>query len=937
VAIDEAGLCGRAAELSWFADRVASAVAGHGTTVLVEGEAGIGKTALVRAVRKAAAKAGCQVLSGSGDELAQALPLVPLLDALHISETSDDPDRVAIMRLLHGDTAQSAADLVAAAGERIIGLIDDACANGPVVLTIDDLQWADRFTIAILTRLAAHAKRLPLLLVGTYRWVPRGEDLTLFGVRGGAIERIHLEPLAPSAVDELVTELAGGRPAPELSAMADGAAGNPFYLTELVATLARDGDLEISDGIVRATNVNAPKSLSSAIESRLGYLSEDARLVLRAATLLGVRLSVAALGTVLCRPVPELVPLLDEARDAGVLTEVDGSLTFRHPLVRAALYNGMPGTVRRAWHVEAGRLLTERGAKVDDVARQLIAAFDPPGQSNASHHPDDWVVRWLVDNSAMLVGKAPTAAARILDRVVDAIGADREPVLACRLAEALYRAGNLADAEDVCRKAMVAIDDPTRRVDLHWTLAQCRAMTGRVAESLAELEIALGAPRYVGRDRARLLVLAARAHWDLGNFEDADRMADEASTEAKAAGDALGAGWALHVRTIVATQRGGMRQALPLFDHALDVVSADPTTTDLRLLLQINRAVTLEELDQIALAIDTAREVRDLADRTGHVVRMGQACSALGQLHYHAGEWDEALVEVDLLSDELKHPMVSCCDHGVAALISLQRGDHAAACAHLDAVAEHAELLGDRVVPALALANSLRQEQIGSRVEALAVLSAGLDDGEDNRDLLPDLVRLAVSLGEIDLARRAVAQLETLAREADVPHCHAAVAYCQGLLDGDPAELLRAAEGYHDTGRPLLRAKAFEAAMGAFADRDETRSARAAGSRALDIYAELGAEWHFARAQAAMRTKGIRRGPHAPHRVVKSGWDSLTPAETGIAALVTEGLSNRQIGERLFLSPRTVSTHVSHIICKLGVRTRTDVAREASQRRVAAG
>jgi DNA-binding CsgD family transcriptional regulator len=376
-------------------------------------------------------------------------------------------------------------------------------------------------------------------------------------------------------------------------------------------------------------------------------------------------------------------------------------------------------------------------------------------------------------------------------------------------------------------------------------------------------------------------------------------------------------------------ERGRMRQALPLFDQALAVVRGDPAMTDLLLLLQINRALALVGLNKADEAIAAARDVREQADRAGHVLRMAQAQSALGQLLYDNGGWDDALVEVELLPDELKNPLVSCCDHGVAAAIHLHRGNTAAARSHLAAVEQH-----DRVVPALALARSLAAEQAGSAADALALLRA-----EDVEDLLPEIIRLAMVVGDRPAAEQATARMAALAADTLVPHRCAAAAYCRGLLDGDAETLLRAATGYRDAGRPFARARALEAAAlaFAFAEQDATGSARAAFSRSIELYVSLGAEWHIARAQAALRPHGIRRGPHSTHRQARTGWASLTQAEATVAALVMEGLSNRQIGERLFSSPRTVATHVSHILAKLGVRTRTDIARVASQRTAVSG
>ncbi len=132
----------------------------------------------------------------------------------------------------------------------------------------------------------------------------------------------------------------------------------------------------------------------------------------------------------------------------------------------------------------------------------------------------------------------------------------------------------------------------------------------------------------------------------------------------------------------------------------------------------------------------------------------------------------------------------------------------------------------------------------------------------------------------------------------------------------------------------MLSAKALEAAAGDFVSIDDRDQARAAFTRAVEIYTSLGAATDVARLRTRFRAHGIRRGPHAKHRQARSGWDSLTPAETKIAALVEGGLSNPEIAAKLFLSRRTVATHVSHILKKLDVHSRTDIAREAALRTI---
>jgi DNA-binding CsgD family transcriptional regulator/tetratricopeptide (TPR) repeat protein len=914
---------------------------GQGGSLLIEGEPGIGKSALVRAALAGAEEAGCQVFWGAGDELGQALPLLPLLEGLRVREPSANPRRNTILRLLRGElTADRGTDMSAALAEQLLALIAEQCAERPTILVIDDLQWADQASITLWGRLAKSVRQSPLLLVGMMRPVPQRDDLLALRRAAGDAGRLQLTGLPQAAVTELVAALAGGRPDGKLLRLADGAAGNPLYVTELVAALARGSSLTITDaGAAELTSGPVPGSLSAAIADRLGFVSGSVREVLRAAALLGVDFAVPDLATVLGRGVADLIPAVEGARAAGVLAESGNGLGFRHPMIRAALYDVIPVPVRAAWHRDAARALAEAGAPADRVARQLLASID--GSGGKAEPMDEWILGWLARTAELLVGRAPRVAAELLRQAVASspAGSAQHDALVSRLADALYRVGDVAGAEQVANHALVHVVDPDLLVDLHWTLAQCSMRSGRSAESLATLDRALAAPGISARHRARLLVLAARTHSNLGEVEKAGRVAATALAAASEAADNWAMGWALHVLTIVTTVQGQMADALALFDRALAVTQSDPALTDLRLLLQINQAVVLGYLDQYEEAFAAARQARQLADQVGAAIRLAQAHTALGQLLFDTGLWDDALAEVEIQHEGLKEPAAACNDLGVAAVICFHRGEIAAARRRLAAAVPHAKRAGNRVIGPLALARSLDCEQDDALPEALGVLTAGFADSteelEESEDLLPDAVRLAMTIGDLDTAKDLAGHAAALAAESQIPHRQANALYCSGLLDHEATLLLGAAERYGEASRPLLRAKALEAAAGEFVGTDDRDQARAAFTGAVEVYAALGAVADVARLQARFRAHGIRRGPRTKHRRALTGWDSLTPAEIKIAALVQGGLSNPEIAAKLFLSRRTVATHVSHILKKLDVHSRTDIAREAALRTIA--
>jgi DNA-binding CsgD family transcriptional regulator/tetratricopeptide (TPR) repeat protein len=989
-------LAGRADELALLDGYLRDLARGGGNAVLIEGEPGIGKTTLMHSALASLPSGTCQVFWGAGDELGQELPLSPFLDALAVRRPSPNARRTTIAGLLRGEVATDrGADVPAMLAEQLIALTMDETSARPVILVIDDLQWADRASVKLWGRLARTARQVPLLLIGLTRPLAQREDLLALRRTVDEAGRIQLAALPEPAVAELVRALAGGRPDTRLLKLAAGAAGNPLYLTELLAALDRSGGIAVTaNGTAQLAAASVPDSLPAAIADRIGFVSASTRDVLRAAALLGVEFAVPDLTVVLGKSVADLVPALDEARATGVLTDVRAGLAFRHPLIREALYAELAAAVRSAWHRDAGHALAVAGASPDRVARQFLRALGEQGNGGsgsdldlptagpnsvggptgtvdkptgstltATDGPaiqierppvivdaawstgpmDVWMLEWLATSAESLVGQAPGVAAELLGQAVAGIpaGSFRHGWLASRLADALYRTGDRTGAEQVASRALASADDPDLVVDLHWTLAQCRMLDGKSDESFATLDQALAAPGISAKHRARLRVLAARTYLYFGEVEASGREANSALASATESGDTWATGWALHVLAINAAIRGDLTEALPLADRALAVTETDAALNDLGLLLQINKAVTLFNLDRYDEALATGERARQLADQVGTAIRVAQAHGMLGQSLHEMGRWDEALTEIMVVPDDLKEASAACCELGIAAQIAFHRNDPQVARNQLSAAMSLTERFGDRPIPPLMLARSLDREQAGSQREALAVLTAAFDGNPDDlgeiEDLLADTVRLAVKTGDKETAQTITAQAAALAEGSAIPHQQANSLYCKGMVDRDAYVLLTAAQRYADAGRPLPRAKALEAAAECLVEAEERSAARQAFEQAVEVYEFLGAEADLNRVHAEFRAYGIRRGPHSKHRRAVSGWDSLTDTELKVAAFVEEGLSNPEIAARLMLSRRTVATHVSHILKKLNVASRTDIARESALRAVTAG
>jgi DNA-binding CsgD family transcriptional regulator len=902
--------------------------AGRGRAVLVAGEPGIGKTALLRTAAESAAAAGCKVCWGAAEELGQGFPLRPLLDAFDVRKSSAAP-RQHVLRALRGEHAGEAA-----AAEALLDLVDRVCADAPALLVIDDLHWADAATVTVCHRLASSTAQRPLLFIGATRPLPRREDLKALRAVVGAENVLSLGPLPPDAVDEMVAGLAGGRPGPGLLRLAADAAGNPLYVTEFVGALDRAARLVPAGGTVEASGGSTPATLTEAINHRLRFLAQPVREMLQAAALLGGEFAVDDLVVVTGQPLPDLVSPLADASAAGVLVETGDHLAFRHPLIRAGLYDDLPASVRAAWHRDAARALHSAGAAPDRVARQLLAATigaiddDPPSA-------DSWAVDWLVGAAPELVAESTQSAVALLRPVVNHMPATdtRRHLLIHHLARALAHLTDYAEVESLVNGTLPHVTDTAVLVDLYETLVSARVATrSGYHQTLADLNRLIAendslAPVH----RRRLRVLAARVEIEGRDRDTIEPTVRQTLAEARrlaTAGRLLGcrtscpgcSGCAATCTSLPCSSTWGWRRA-----------RGCPGLLDLRLLLLLNKGITAGDLDRFDEALATLRDGRRLAERTGQLRRAIQFQQMICQFHFEAGRWDEALLEAEL-PEGVDEPLNRFLAYNAAAVIALHRADQAAR-RYLalvneltPRVDEHGQWL---------LTQALAHEVAGDAPAALAVLSAGLVTHAGLIDIelwLADAARLARQLSDRRAAAAATAHAEAFAETGgQVPRRSATAAHCRGLLDADPALLLTAADGYAAAGRPLPRAQALEAAAALLAERGDTAAARAPFTAALEVYAGLGAEWDLTRMRARFRPYGLHQRTSRPKRPA-TGWDALTAAEPRVAELVAQGLSNPEIAERLVITRRTVEHHVGKALAKLQVRSRVELARAAAAR-----
>jgi DNA-binding CsgD family transcriptional regulator len=927
--VDDEVFVGRGAELDLLRGLLAGVVAGVGGTVLVEGEQGIGKTTLLRHVFSAAADR-CHLAWATADEPERRFPLGLIADCFgpqgRLAATGEaaDPGPAGA----DGRHHVLSGDPVLAGVERMLALADRLCAAGPLVVVAEDLQWADEASVLVWHQLSRATRQAPLLVVGSLRPAPVREDLArvrrAVTARGGHL--VTLGPLAPPEVSDLVGTVVGGQPGHQLAKLAERTGGNPLYARELADALVRGEQVQVTAGIAELTgrdaDVRVPVSLAGAISARLASLSDDTAAALNWAAVLGQEFSIIDLEVVTRLDAGALIKVVRETVAAGVAAEAGPRMRFRHGLIREAVYESMPVSLRSALHLQAARALADAGAAPERVAAQLVAAPDIA---------DRWVRDWLIEAAPVLAYRAPQVTADLLRGVLVQVtkdDQDRERLEAV-LVQVEFLLMHDEEVQRVGRKLLASTHDPDRAAEVAWLVAYSLMRTVRSADAASMIEQALTRPGLSEVHTARLSALYSMTLIGSGRADEGIKVAGEALAKAQAIGDPLATGYAMQSSMWYVFQTGDFAEMLDRTDQTLDVIGDDPQTIDLHLLLLMNRFTLLGSLDRPVEALATAHQALALGERAG-TSRLREIHSNLAAFYFDLGQWDDALIELESVVAAPEPELQKVLARALAALIGGHRDDSAALEEHLAAIkgVPVGDIAWAKPIGEAFLARAVAAERAGHPDEAEAALAECLEPnlaqyiGIQNDVVLPMLTRLAVTAGHDDAAAAACAVAVEGVAETTAAHC-------RGLVESDPAALMAVADTYLPATRPLHRALALEDAAVVYAKRTELRAARAAAIEALDLYEALGASWDIRRAVARLRPLRIRRRPHSSHRP-NFGWDALTPTELKIAYLVADRQSNPDIAAALCLSRNTVQTHVSHILTKLGARSRAEIVHEVA-------
>lgn len=928
-------LVGRERELAALGGLVAELAAGQGGLSWVEGEPGIGKSALLDVVASDIAARGVRLLRASGDELLEPFPLRLMADCLGVSSRSTDPALSEVAALLRGGmTVPGTLDPVLAAGERMLELIDRWATSAPLVLIVENLQWADEPSLLLWNRLIRVVDQIPLLLIGSCRPVPR--RATVSRLRAAVPERdglaIDLGPLEPHDLARVCAQVISGAPGPRLSTELARTGGNPLYVRELVNALVMDGLIEASANMVELREgVEAtPDSLAAAIGRRLSFLSDETVDVLRMAALLGAEFDVEELKAATGRSALTLAGVLDEAMlagvlDAGLVTDLDRRVRFRHDLILQALVEQTPVAVRAALHAELARSLAQAGGGLDVVARHLLAVPEAL---------DRWAVQWLADMPASALHAAPHVSAELLGRALPQLPEDHPwwQNLAARLVQVLFWLGRDQQVIEVARRAVPQVGDIAVGARMRIYLARSAGRTHRLEEALAAVNVRLDDDRLPAVWRARLAAWRATCLIYAGRLEEGRVVARQALEVAHRCDDPLTPGYIARLRQLYPDAA----EHLASIDEALARLGEDPESLDLRMTLLYVRMCALYDAwrrDDVHTAI---RETLVLAERVG-AYRLAGALAAAAELCYNYGEWDESLLYLSNIDPEfLATPGMSYL-HGRVALIAMHRDEPDRAEEHIRATGfDPRQTPADTSWSAVTAAAATLAESQGDFGRALALRVRWLELPPAQREEsiecgeVISLVRLALAVGDTAAARAAIAACQE-GVGVQAPDVLLGGRCGQAMLADDVDGLLAAGDDCRRHGIVMGAALAAEEAAVRLAHAGDLASARKAFHHAVRGYHELGASWDIRRADARLRPLGIRRGPRSRHTRATTGWEALTPSETRITRLVAKGMSNPDIAADLFLSRNTVQTHVSNILRKLELRSRVELIRVTTE------
>jgi len=908
-------LHGRAAEQKVIRDLLRRAQRGVGSVLLLDGEPGIGRSLLLRDATDEAAEQGFSLAAGAADQLGQAIPFFALRAALREPFTgpaTDYPDR---------DLPDTAAWWIT----QIRAHLQHRAVMAPMLVCLDDLHWASPATLAALRALPRDLKRHRVAWLLARSSTPQRAADYLFGeLEKDGAARLTLAPLDQDAVAAMLTGAFGAPPDQALADLARGAAGNPSLVAGLIGGLRDDHAVQVTGGRAVLTSARLPQRIHRLAQRRLDGLSQRARHLLVTAAVLGPAFQLEDAAEMLGETPATLLPAVEEAMDAAIVTAAEHAFAFRHQLLRRAVGEMIPRPAHSALHRQYGELLLTRGESALRAASHLLQAAHPGDRASLAG---------LDQAAAQTLRSAPQVAADLALRALELTPTADPDALsrAVAAAEALTAAGRLDPAARIAHDLLAKPLPPAAEDRLRCALSSVLGARGQARAAADQAQLVLARPQLP--DDLRDQALAAHLQALAGRRDELAGQAADTILAAPDQHDSHAAVAALLARAAISWDSGQISEGLELLRDAArhgTAISADARHPQPLLAL----AAALVDLRQV--------EEADLILAADHPARHGipaQAARSLlrARIHLAAGRLADAAEDGQAalaIARDLGAHGYTATVHSVLSVIALRRGDIAAAAQHTASrPATNPQFADLYARPETTLAEAQITEARDGPAAALGRLRQFRADLEARPGLLLGdpalaawLARTALAAGEGELAARAARTAQDLAdTHPGFPALAAAAAHSGGLVRRDPARLAQAATQHPD---PWARASAAEdlgVLHGSQGDRDQ---AICHLKDALGGYRQVGADRDQARIRRRLRRLGIRRRHWStPSARPVAGWDSLTDTEQAVAGLVAQGLNNNQVAARMYISTHTVAHHLRQAFRKLSIASRVELTR----------
>jgi DNA-binding CsgD family transcriptional regulator len=922
---------GRDAELALIRGELERLSDGAEAVVVVEGAAGMGKSRLLAEAAAIAHSLGIRVGRSAADSSETMVELATLLAALFDgTEPLLDPGALST---LHAQPEQRFWLL-----RDLQQLLERAALESPLLIAVDDAHWADAGTVAAIRTLPTRLMGLPIAWMIALRPPREATPLVhaLEHLKQDGAQTIVLGPLDDDAVVQLAAEILAAQPDQSILKQLAEADGSPFLVVETLLGLQEEERIRVVDGSAQLIDNRLPRRVQEKMRERLGRLSDEASDAVTVAASLGRTFTFAELARTLGRPASDLLGPVAELLEANLLVERDEKLAFWHDLTREAVRASVPVTARRALDRQAAVVLLEVGALPVEVAAQLAASAELG---------DEVAIMTLLEAAEALVTTDSGTAAQFGQRAL-AIAPAHHPQrgeIVATTAIALHIAGDseqaIAFADRALRETLPALQEAEVRLSIAGMFAispEIRIGAGRLALNLPDLPETL---------RARHLACLFHNLVTAGRLDEGRAMLEETRAAVESADDAR-AMFTLRVA------ESALEYTDDRFDPSHELITSAYRDgifagDDQRLRLAHmwhGELLSVADRDDEALAIAADGLAAAQRDRQGWAYQMFETWH--GRMLLRTGRLSEALAVLEgrFALEDGTHAAGVLDAAGIVALgrLAIHTGDTRQA----RRLSEIAQVMLEHGTPAVRrhagwlLALFAMAE--GDAEAARGWLRAPTEP--DGRAILPRfpldiadevlLARIALATHDDELAQLALVNSRRRSElNPGIASIAATASHVRGLLEPSLTKLRETVDLFERVPRRLELASALED-LGVELIATDREAAIDALGRTLALYAELGASWDARRVRSRLRELGVRRRLVAAEPET-NGWAALTTSELTVARLVAEGLTNREVAERLFVSPHTVNSHLRHVFLKLGITSRVELARVARDYEIA--